>query len=150
MKTHESRSILRLLAVLALAVCLTGLLQAQAQEPELRADFTNAAIAEVRDAQGAVVLRGEFVLNEEDDDDTERKAVLKAAGPVAEAVGEAEVEFPRTGDIVQEIEFSVKHLTPRAKYTFVIDGQAVTTAATGGDGSGSVELKVKLPAAATP
>jgi hypothetical protein len=147
MTTHSLPSILRQAAVLGLGVFLAGPLQAQSPA-ELRADFTNASIAEVRDAQGTVVLRGEFVLNDEDDDDTERKATLKAVGSVAEAVGEAEVEYPRTGEVVQEVEFSVKHLAPRAKYTFVIDGQAVTTAATGGDGSGSVELKVKLPGAA--
>ena len=145
MKTRKTISLAALATAIAAASVLGIYLNAQGG-PQLQADFTNAAVAEVRNAQGAVVLRGDFIRNDEDDDDIERKAVLKAAGPDADATGDAEVEFPKTAVVVQEIEFSVKNLTPGATYTFVIDGKTVTTAKTGKDGSANVDLDVKMPA----
>lgn len=144
MKTPTTFSITALLSAIAVAAAAGIYLNAQGA-PQLQADFTNAAVAEVRDAQGAVVLRGDFVRNDEDDDDIERKAALKAAGPDADATGDAEVEFPKTDVVVQEVEFSVKNLTPGATYAFVIDGKTVTTARTGKDGGASVDVDVKMP-----
>ena len=145
MKTRTTISITAVVGAIAVVFAAGIYLNAQGA-PQLQADFTNAAVAEVRDAQGAVVLRGDFVRNDEDDDDIERKAALKAAGPDTDAAGEAEVEFPKTNVVVQEVEFSVKNLTPGATYAFVIDGKTVTTAKTGKDGSASVDVDVKMPA----
>ena len=77
----------------AVAVYMVTQLHAQTAAPAF--DFTNAAVAEVHDAEGQIVLRGQFaVVDEQDnDDDVERKAALQAAGADADAVGEAEVEF---------------------------------------------------------
>jgi hypothetical protein len=58
-------------------------------------DFTNAAVAEVRDSNGQVLLRGSFAPVEEADDDIERKAALEAVGADVDAAGEAEVEFSK-------------------------------------------------------
>ena len=145
MKTRTMLSIATVVTTLGLAAAVGIYLNAQGTS-QLQANFTNATVAEVRDAQGAVVLRGDFVRNDEDDDDIERKAVLKAAGPDTDATGDAEVEFPKTAVVVQEVEFSVKNLTPGATYAFVIDGKTVTTARTDKDGSANVDLDVKMPA----
>ena len=69
------------------------------------------------------MLQGQFVAADEDDDDIERKAVLKPTGIVANAAGEAEVEFAKSAPAEQEIEFSVSGLQPGAAFTFVIDGR---------------------------
>ena len=109
-------------------------------------DFTNAAVAEVRDAQSRTVLQGQFAVVPEEDDDTERKAPLKPTGIDADATGEAEVEFAKTGNVVtQEIEFSVKGVDPGAAFTLVIDGQTIATVTADKRGQASAELEVKMP-----
>ena len=112
------------------------------------ADFSCAAVAEVKDAQGQVVLRGSFVLNEEPDDDVERKATLAPTGVDADASGEAEVEVTRDGNPRrQEVEFSMKNLAPGASYTLVIDGKVFATIAADSRGSASHERDVPMPTA---
>jgi hypothetical protein len=146
MKTLQTISIAAHVGFFALGGSALGMYLHAQEAPQVEGNFTNAAVAEVRDAQGTVLLRGDFVLAQEEDDDVERKAVLKAAGTDADATGEAEVEYPKTGVVIQEIEFSVKKLTPGATYSFVIDGRTVATQQTGKDGDASVDLKVKMPA----
>src|SRR5688572_29297862 len=90
-----------------------------AQATNVTGNFTNAAMAEIRDAQGRTVLQGQFAVNGEDDDDIERKAALKPTGSDADAAGEAEVEWPKAGG-PQEIEFTATGLDPGAKFTCVI------------------------------
>jgi hypothetical protein len=109
-------------------------------------NFTNAAVAEVRDGQGQVVLQGQFIQSDEDDDDVERKATLKSTVG-ADATGEAEVEFDKSAPATQEIEFSIRGVQAGATFTFVIDGQEVATATADQRGRAEVELDVKMPGA---
>ena len=108
-------------------------------------DFTNAATAEVRDAQGQVVLRGQFAVapDEEAEDDVERKAILTPAGADADASGEAEIEFAKATPAAQELEFSVANLAPNSTFTFVIDGTDVATATTDARGRAETEWDVR-------
>jgi hypothetical protein len=133
-----------LLATMAIAAYMVAQLAGQTNTGAT-ANFTNAAVAEVRDAQGLVVLHGQFFLNDEDDDDTERKAVLKPTGSEADAGGEAEVEFAKSAPVTQEVEFSVHGLQPGATFTFLIDGQEVATATTDRRGRAEVERDVRMP-----
>lgn len=119
--------------------------QLSGQAAAATGDFTNAATAEVLDAQGQAVLRGQFAAVEEDDDDLERKATLAPTGLDADAAGEAEVEYAKGTVSEQEIEFSVRNLQPGAAFTFVIDGSNVATATADGRGRAEVELTVKMP-----
>lgn len=108
-------------------------------------DFTNAAVAEVRDAQARTVLQGQFAVVQEEDDDTERKAPLKPTGIDADASGEAEVEYAKTGTATtQEVEFSAKGLDPGATFTFVIDGQTIATVTADKRGNATAEIDVKI------
>jgi hypothetical protein len=107
------------------------------------ADFMNAAVAEVRDAQGQTVLSGQFQAADEDDD-VERKAVLAPTGIDADAAGEAEVEFSKDAPAGQEVEFSIRNVSPNAAFTFVIDGTAVATATADARGRAEVELDVRI------
>jgi hypothetical protein len=113
-------------------------------------DFTNAAIAEVRDSQGQVVLRGQFAVAEEEDDDIERKAALQQTGVDADAAGEAEVEFAKAAPTAQEVEFAARNLQPGATFTFVIDGHAVATVTADRGGNAEIELEIRLPGAPAP
>jgi hypothetical protein len=122
--------------------------QLNGQAATVTGDFTNAAAAEVRDAQGQVVLRGTFQLIEEEDDDIERKATLTPAGGDADASGEAEVEYTKTAPADQEVEFSVRNVAPGGVYTFVIDGADVGSATADGSGRAEVELDVRMPGTA--
>src|SRR5688500_19249405 len=88
--------------------------QLSAQQPTATGDFSNAAIAEVRDAQGQVLLRGQFAPVAEEDDDIERKAALQPTGVDADAAGEAEVEIDTNAPANQEIEISIRNVQPRA------------------------------------
>lgn len=147
MKTLTSASLLTL-AVLASACMNSGRgtqVSATAGPP---ADFSNAAVAEVKDAQGQVILRGSFALNEEADDDIERKATLASTGVDADVVGEAEVEVAREGSPRrQEVEFSATNLQAGASYTFVIDGKVFATVAADSRGRASLERDVPMPTA---
>jgi hypothetical protein len=133
-----------LLATMAFAVYLV--VQLSAQAPSLTGDLTNAAAAEVRDAQGQVVLQGQFAQSDEEDDDIERKAVLKPAGADSDAAGEAEVEFDRASPAVQEVEFSVTGVESGAAYTFLVDGKEIATATADARGRVEVEVDVRMQA----
>jgi hypothetical protein len=106
-----------------------------------------AATAEVRDAQGQVVLRGPFVLADEEDDDIERKTALEPTGVDADAAGEAEVEFSKEAPAEQDVEFSVRNLQAGAVFTFVIDGVDLATATADRRGRAEVELDVRTAGA---
>lgn len=130
-----------LLATMAVAVYFV--VQLSGQAPLQTGDFTNAATAEVKDAQGQVILRGQFQKVDEEDDDIERKAALQATGSDTDAVGEAEVEYASGGAAEQEVEFSIRNVDPNVIYTFVIDGRDVGTATSDGRGRAALEWKVK-------
>jgi len=122
-----------------------------AQAPSVApVDLRNATGAEVRDAQGQAVLRGDFAPVEEDDDDIERKAVLKPLDASLKASGDAEVEFAKNQPKEQEVEFQGRDLAPGATYTLVIDGHDVTTGTADKRGRLDIEVKVPLPGVAAP
>ena len=145
--TRQMIPIAGLAGTLALAVYMVTQLHAQTTVPA--ADFTNAAIAEVQDGQGQIVLRGQFaVADEQDDDDVERKAALQAAGTDTDAAGEAEVEFAKSAPAQQEIEFSVRNLAAGTSVTFLIDGQVIGQASVDRRGRAELEVDVPMPGAA--
>lgn len=133
---------LGLLATFVAAIYMVVQLGAQAANPA--GDFSSAAVAEVRDGEGRLLLSGPFQLSEEDDDDIERKAVLMPTGVVADAAGAAEVEFSRSAPALQEIEFSVRNVLPGTTMTFAIDGTEVATATADASGRAKVELEIRL------
>ena len=139
---RQAVSIIGLLATTVAAVYMVVQLNGQERPPT--GDFTNAATAEVRDAHGQVVLRGKFVLVDEENDDIERKATLEPSGVDADAAGEAEVEFSKGAPAIQEVEFSVRNLPPGIAFTFVIDGVDVATATADRRGRAEVELDVRI------
>jgi len=133
-----------LLATIATAGYMVVQLDAQTQTPS--GNFTKATSAEVRDAQGAVVLSGSFVADDaEDDDDVERKATLAPTAVKADARGEAEIEFAKANPTEQELEFSVRNLQPSSTITFVIDGVDIATATTDNRGRAEVDWKIPIP-----
>ena len=140
---RQAIPIVGLLATFAVAVYMVVQLNGQARPTT--GDFTNAAMAEVRDAQGQVLLLGQFVPVDEEDDDTELKSTLQPTGVDADAAGEAEVEFAKAAATNQEIEFSVRSLQAGVAFTFVIDGVTVATATTDRRGQAEVEVDVPLP-----
>jgi hypothetical protein len=129
------------LSTIAFAACLVGQVSGQATPPT--GDFTNAATADVRDAQGVVVLGGQFAMADEEDDDIERKATLVATGVDTDAAGEAEVEFSKAAPARQEIEFSVRNLQPGVVFTFAIDGTDIATVTADRRGRAEIELEVQ-------
>ena len=135
-------------AVIIAAVAVTAYAVARfnGQEAIPSADFRNAVTAEVRDSTGKVVLRGTFMLVEEEDDDIERKAPL---APVSggEVMGEAEVEFATEMPADQEVEFAARGLTVGATYTLVVDAREVASVAADPRGRIAIELNVPLPGA---
>jgi hypothetical protein len=132
-----------LLATVGTAVYMV--VQLNGQTAQLPADFTNAALAEVRNAQGQAILSGHFQLVEEEDDDVERKASLAPTGIDADATGEAEIEFSQSAPAEQEVEFSVRNVAPGAVLTFVIDSTDVASATADSRGRVEVELDVRMP-----
>jgi hypothetical protein len=132
-----------LVATLAGSAYMVVQLSGQAASPA--GDFTNAALAEVRNADGQVVLSGQFQLADEEDDDVERKAVLTPGTLDADATGEAELEFSKAAPAEQEVEFSVRNLPAGAVLTFLIDGTAVGTATADARGRAELELNVRMP-----
>ena len=140
---RQAISIVGLFGTIAAAVYMVVQLHGQERTPA--GNFTNAATAEVRDPQGRVVLRGQFVLADEEDDDIECRATLESTGVDPDAAGDAEVEFSKAAPTKQEIEFSVRNLQPGVAFTFVIDGIDVATATADRRGRAEVEIDVPLP-----
>jgi hypothetical protein len=135
-----------LVATFIAAVYMVVQLSGQTASPT--GDFTNASVAEVRDAQGQVILSGQFqpvAEEEEDDDDIERRAALATTGVDADAAGEAEIEFSKAAPVQQEVEFSVRNVAAGAVLTFVIDGTDVATATADRRGRAEVEVDVRMP-----
>jgi hypothetical protein len=135
-------------AMTVVATALAAVVGAQAApQPQSEAiDFTAAVMAEVRNAQGQVLLTGKFAVVEEDDDDIERKAALTPTGIVAGATGEAEVEVDRAGNPRrQEVEFSVANVPAGTVLTFVIDGKVFATVTADSRGRAAHEREVPLP-----
>ncbi len=141
--TRQAIPVVGLLATFVAAAYMVVQLSAQTTSPT--GDFTNAALAEVRDAQGLVILSGPFQLVEEEDDDVERKAALTSTGVDADATGEAEIEFRKAAPAQQEVEFSVRNVQAGAVLTFLIDGTDVATATADARGRAEVELDVRMP-----
>jgi hypothetical protein len=130
-----------LLATILVAAYMVVQLDAQTAT---RGNFANAAVAEVKDAQGRVVLSGPFQPMAEEDDDVERKAMLTPTGVDPDAEGDAELEFSKAAPAEQEIEFSVRNLAPRGTVTFAIDGVDVGSATA--DARGRAELEIDITA----
>jgi len=111
-------------------------------------DLRNAATAELRDAQGQVVLSGSFMLEDEDDaEDVERKASLQSSSTGAQASGVAEVEFAREKPVEQEVEFAGRNLQAGVRYTLVVDGHEVIVGVAGRNGALELERNVPIPGA---
>lgn len=137
-----------------LLVVLFGAVYAAAemneQAPAPAGDYTNAATAQVKDAQGQVLLQGQFGAPVDEDGGLERRAILQAAVAGSNADGEAEVEHAKNGATKQEVEFNVRRLQPGISITFVIDGKDIATATTDRHGRAEVELDVPMPTAGGP
>jgi hypothetical protein len=142
--TRQTVSLIGL--VVTMAVVVYAVVQLSGQQGEPTGDFTNAKEATVRDAQGQVLLRGQFTVAEEEDEDIERRAALTATGIDGDAAGAAEVEYSRTSPVKQEVEFSARNVQPGVTLTFVIDGTDVATAVVDARGRVDVELDVRMPA----
>jgi len=114
------------------------------QASSIAGDFRNAAVAEVHDAQGQVLLRGTFVSAESDDEgEVERLATMTAASPDVTASGEAEVEYETNAPSEQEVELTLTGVTAGAEINFVIDGQRVATTKADQRGRVAIEVAVK-------
>jgi hypothetical protein len=142
--TRQLIPIAGLVATFAMSAYMVTRLSGQASVPT--SDFRSAAIAEVHDAQGQPLLRGEFMAVDEEDDDVERKARLAPIGSDTDAIGEAEVEFAKVSPAQQEVEFAVRNLQPGTMVTLLIDGQTVGQATVDRRGRAEVEIQISGPA----
>ena len=132
-----------LLAVILVATAAVVQLRGEAAA-QISGDFRNAAVAEVHDAQGQVLMRGHFAVVDGDDaGEVERHATLMAVAQDVKATGEAEVEYQSDKPTEQEVELQVSGLTAGTAITFVIDGQRVGTATADRRGGVEIELAVK-------
>ena len=129
-----------LLATFAMSAYMVTQLNGQSVEPV--GDFRDAAVAEVHDGQGQPLLRGQFIVVPEEDDDVERKAQLESIGSDTDAAGEAEIETPKNAPTQQEIEFSVRNLEPGLALTFLIDGKPVGQASVDRRGRADFEIEI--------
>jgi hypothetical protein len=141
-----------LAATIAVTIYMVAQLQARqapgpAQQQAAVSDFTDAATAEVQDAQGQTILRGLFSVSPEDDDDVERKAALESTGIDTDAIGEAEVEFAMTNPVEQEVEFTIRNVAPGAVLTVLIDGQAVGQVTADRRGRAELDRDIPMPGA---
>jgi hypothetical protein len=146
-KRHQMLPAAGLLATIVAPAYMV--LQLNAQEPAAEPiDLRNVTTAEIRDAQGQVVLSGQFMLDDGDDaEDVERKAALQPTGADADASGVAEVEFAKQNPVDQEVEFSGRNLQAGARYTLVLDGRDVIAGVAEGDGELELETDVAIPGA---
>jgi hypothetical protein len=128
---------------ITIAVAVGMVIHLSGQASQVSGDFRNAVTAEVRDAQGGVLLRGTFAAVPGDsDNEVERQATLASAEAGGTAAGNAEVEFEKSRPDVQEVEFNVTGLRAGTALTLVIDGHRVITATANGKGEAEAEVNV--------
>jgi hypothetical protein len=109
--------------------------------PAAIGDLATVVQAQVRAADGTVVLAGQFGEATLDGRETERTATLTATAGSG-ATGTAEIELvTRDGKVERELELEADGLTPNTAYSFVIDQQTAATFTT--DARGSTELELK-------
>ena len=134
--------------VLAVAVAVGAIVQAGSSPAiQINGDLKNAAVAEVHDAQGQVLLRGEFApVDADDEGEIELVAPLTAVAAGLAAKGEAEVEYQTDTPAEQEVELTLSGLAQGTDIIFVIDGQRVATARADNRGRISLELAVRAGA----
>jgi hypothetical protein len=141
-KVHVMSMAGLLLVALAASVAVAQLYGEQVQP--IAGDFRNAAVAEVHDAQGQVLLRGSFApVDTDDEGEIERLAPLTAVASQVTAKGEAEVEYQTDTPTEQEVELSLSGLAAGTEIAFVIDGTKIGTAKADQRGRVSMELAVK-------
>ena len=143
---NKKLQIAALASLLAVIIVATAAVVQLSGEPaaQITGDFRNAAVAEVHNAQGQVLLSGEFAVVDADDaGEVERHATLTSSAQDVKATGEAEVEYQSDKPTEQEVELTVSGLSPGTAITFVIDGQRVTTATADRRGGVEIELAVK-------
>jgi hypothetical protein len=124
---------------------LVPIAHAQPQARQCAPAGTLVPLAGMKDAGGQIVLQGEFTAPVEEDGGLEHRARLAPTGVDADAAGEAEVEFAKTGATSQEVEFSVRNVQPGGSFTFVIDGLDVASATSDRRGRAEVEVDVRMP-----
>ena len=136
-------SIAGLIAIAAASSIAVAQLNGEAAQ-SIAGDFRNAAVAEVHDAQGQVLLRGSFApVDTDDEGEIERLAPLTAVQSQVTAKGEAEVEYQTDTPNEQEVELSLTGLAAGTEIAFVIDGTKIGTAKADNRGRVSLELAVK-------
>jgi hypothetical protein len=130
---------------LAAVVAVGSAIYASDQQPPITGDFRNANAAEIRDAQGQVLLRGTFApVDSDEDDEVERLAKLAPATPGSSATGEAEVEHRKSEPNEQEVEFQVSGVPARSAVTLVLDGKPVITVTADDKGKAEAEINVNV------
>lgn len=105
-------------------------------------DLGSATVVEIRNANGAVVLSGEFRSRVDSLGNTEKDAELKNQRG-DEVIGEVEIELPAPGrdHVRPELEVDVINLQPRQVHTVVINDRIVGTFTTDDRGSADLELQ---------
>jgi hypothetical protein len=106
------------------------------------ADLSEAALVEIRDDGGAVVLSGEFRSRVDALGNTEKDADLGNRRGDS-VIGEVELEIPAPGRDHRrpELEVDIIHLAPRTRYTVAIDDRVVGSFVT--DDRGSVDFELQ-------
>jgi hypothetical protein len=139
-------------AIFGLVGFKLGTLEAQSSPQAAPAvvlgDLSSAAIVQIRDPQGQVVLQGQFDRDEEGDE-SEREAKLAATGVDADAEGKAEADVSRPGrPVEQELEVEVDKLSPNTRFLVVIDSREIAAITTDARGHAEQEWK-SVPASAS-
>ena len=132
-----------LVATAGIAVAMVVHLSGQPAS-SVSGDFRNVSTAEVRDAQGQVLLRGTFAPVAGDENEVERKAALAPITTGSQATGDAEVEYQKDEPNMQEIEFQVTGVPARAIVTLVLDGRDVISATANDEGKAEAEVNVAV------
>jgi hypothetical protein len=142
-KNVHIASIGGLLAVALGASVAVAQLNGEQMQP-ISGDFRNAAVAEVQDVQGQVLMRGSFApVDTDDEGEIERLAPMTAVQSQVTAKGEADVEYQIDAPAEQEVELSLSGLAAGTEIAFVIDGTKIATAKADNRGKVSIELAVK-------
>lgn len=113
---------------------------------DLPASVNNLAAAklvEIKDATGQLILSGNFIAENKQGGDIEGKALLTGIGINTGAKGEAEFEVSRNknGGTEEELEVSVRKLTPSTSFSLFVDGRQVATFSTNLRGAAELEMK---------
>lgn len=145
MKLFSLVGMVLILAFATIKVLSSDVHEVKQALPSHISNLSEVKSVEIKDANGQLILSGNFGNATQDGKELEREAVLAATTVIPAATGVAEIEIStgKASFIEQELELSVKHLSAGTIFHLFVDSQEVAPFKTNHEGKAELEFTNK-------